>query len=505
MRRQIGLGLIFAFGLSGTSWAIDPIDTDELVREVTAGKLRNHLEALQAIAAKNDNNRALGTSGYRRSVEYAMNNMVNAGLDVRVQPFTANLFEENSPPRLVQLQPNREAYEANLDFATMTYSGADDVSTPLALARGIRIPPSDTVSSDSGCSPDDFRSNVAGKVVLIQRGTCTFFEKARNAQRAGAVGAIIFNEGQEGRQEVLNGTLGSELRIPVVGTTFQLGRSLYNTVRNGQDVRVRLAVDSKTTPVDTWNVIGEIEGRVGGQDVVVGAHLDSVEEGPGHNDNGSGTAALLVILEQMAKLDIVPRNTVRFAFWGAEEQGLFGSTHYVTTLGPRALSRIGLNLNFDMLGSPNFVRFVYDGDGSAFGTSGPTGSDEIEQVFKDFFESRGLKSAPTEFDGRSDYLAFIENGIPAGGLFSGAEGVKTERQARIYGGRAGRAYDPCYHQACDDISNLSDESLSKMGKAAAHTVLTFAMTREDIRGAAAPAMAAAAAAAAEYRGPNLVR
>lgn len=102
-----------------------------------------------------------------------MNKMVNAGLDVRVQPFTANLFEENSPPRLVKLQPNRQTYEANVDFATMTYSGADDVSTPLALARGIIIPPSDTVSSQSGCDPNHFRSNVAGKVVLIQRGTCT--------------------------------------------------------------------------------------------------------------------------------------------------------------------------------------------------------------------------------------------------------------------------------------------------------------------------------------------
>ena len=507
MRRQIGLGVILAVGLSGSSWAIDPVDTGQLVRAVSAEKIKEHLEALQAQAARHNNTRALGTRGYHESVQYVTNRMMLAGYDVHIQPFTANLFEENSPPRLVQLQPEREVYEEGEDFLTMTYSGAGDASAPIALARGIDIPPGPNPSdSDSGCSPDDFRSNVAGKIALIQRGTCDFFVKARNAQRAGAVGAIIFNEGQEGRQDVINGTLGQELRIPVVGTTFDLGRDLYNAVRDGEDVRVRLAVDSTTTPVETVNVFGEKLGRVDNQAVVVGAHLDSVEEGPGMNDNGSGTATLLTILEQMARLDITPRNTVRFAFWGAEEQGLFGSTHYVNSLSARELGRIGLNLNFDMLGSPNFVRFVYDGDGSAElpgSIPAPPGSDVIEEVFRDFFRSRDLRSAPTAFDGRSDYLPFVQAGIPAGGLFSGAEDIKTERQARIYGGRAGRAYDPCYHQACDDVSNPSDEALTQMGKAAAHAVLTFAMTREDVREGARARVATKIDA--DYRGPRLVR
>jgi Zn-dependent M28 family amino/carboxypeptidase len=127
---------------------------------------------------------------------------------------------------------------------------------------------------------------------------------------------------------------------------------------------------------------------------------------------------------------------------------------------------------------------VYDGDGSAFGATGPNGSARVEQVFLDYFASQGLATEPTEFDGRSDYFAFINNGIPAGGLFTGAEGIKSAEEAAIYGGTAGIAYDPCYHQACDDIDNLSDDALDQMSDAIAHATLTFASTTSAINGTA---------------------
>ena len=218
--------------------------------------------------------------------------------------------------------------------------------------------------------------------------------------------------------------------------------------------------------------------------VLVGAHLDSVPEGPGINDNGSGSAAILETALQMAELDIAPTNRVRFAFWGGEEDGLIGSDYYVSQLDARALKQHAVNLNFDMVGSPNFVRFVYDGDGSAFGVTGPNGSARVEQVFLDYFASQGLATEPTEFDGRSDYFAFINNGIPAGGLFTGAEGIKTADEAAIYGGTAGAAYDPCYHAACDDIDNLSNTALDQMSDAIAHSTLTFAMTTSAVNGTA---------------------
>ena len=126
-----------------------------------------------------------------------------------------------------------------------------------------------------------------------------------------------------------------------------------------------------------------------------------------------------------------PNNTVRFAWWGAEESGLVGSTNYVAGLSQAQRDNIALYLNFDMIGSPNYVRFVYDGNGDV-GPAGPAGSAAIEDFFVDFYAARGLASEPTAFDGRSDYGPFIAAGvdIPAGGLFTGAEGIKTLAQAR---------------------------------------------------------------------------
>jgi Zn-dependent M28 family amino/carboxypeptidase len=504
------LAAFAATGLAGEASARDRINTERLVGAVNAEKIEQHLQRLQRIASRNGNTRALGTPGYTASVHYVVNRMSRAGYRVRVQPFTANLFEENAPPELEQVTPTPTTYVAETDFTTMTYSASSPVggvTAPLVPTNDIQIPPGPTPSSsNSGCEAADFPAETAGAIALIQRGTCTFEQKAQNAFAAGAVGAIIFNEGQPGRTELLGGTLGNPQQIPVVGTTFALGEDLYADTQAGP-VTMRLEVDATTTPVQTWNVLAEKRGKVNDHDVVVGAHLDSVPEGPGINDNGSGTAAILTVAEEISRLKIKPRNTLRFAFWGAEEAGLFGSNHYVATLSDERFENLELNLNFDMVGSRNFVRFVYDGDGDAFGTAGPPGSDVIEEVFVEHFRRRGLVSDPTAFDGRSDYFAFIQAGVPAGGLFSGAEGIKTPREQRRYGGLAGVAYDECYHEACDNILNVNRQALRQFGKAAAHAVLYFGMTRDDIRppAAAAARVASAAARAADYRGPHLVR
>jgi Zn-dependent M28 family amino/carboxypeptidase len=180
-----------------------------------------------------------------------------------------------------------------------------------------------------------------------------------------------------------------------------------------------------------------------------------------------------------------PENTMRFAWWSAEESNLIGSNAYVAAISQEEFDRIALNLNFDMIGSPNYVRFVYDGDNSSFPagvdgvTAGPPGSGEIEQLFRDYFSSQGLPSAATPFNGRSDYGPFIANGIPAGGLFTGAEGIKTAEQAAIYGGTAGIQYDPCYHQACDTKANNSNTILHQNADAIAHMAHIFALRDLD--------------------------
>lgn len=179
---------------------------------------------------------------------------------------------------------------------------------------------------------------------------------------------------------------------------------------------------------------------------------------------------------------MVPKNRVRFAFWGGEEAGLIGSDYYVSQLSAGQVKDHAVNLNFDMVASPNFARYVYDGDGSALGTKGPNGSGVVEQGLSGLLQVPGLPVAPTEFDGRSDYLGFIDNGIPAGGLFTGAEDLKTEAEAAVFGGTAGAPLDKCYHQECDTIKNLHTGVLEEMSDATAHTTLAFAMTPSAVNG-----------------------
>jgi Zn-dependent M28 family amino/carboxypeptidase len=182
----------------------------------------------------------------------------------------------------------------------------------------------------------------------------------------------------------------------------------------------------------------------------------------------------------MAKVE--PRNQVRFAWWAAEESGLVGSNFYVANLTQEEQDDIALYLNFDMVGSPNHVFFVYDGDGSDFGLVGPPGSDAIEAFYEDFYADQGQPSAATAFSGRSDYQAFINVGIPAGGLFTGAEGIKTPEEAATWGGTAGDQYDPCYHLACDTFDNVNLHALDVNSDAIAASVLQYAMNTEAVNG-----------------------
>ena len=215
---------------------------------------------------------------------------------------------------------------------------------------------------------------------------------------------------------------------------------------------------------------------------MVGAHLDSVNEGPGIQDNGSGSAAILETALQMAK--VKPRNKVRFAWWGAEESGLVGSTYYVNNLSQEELDAVTLYLNFDMIGSPNYVFHVYDGDDSdGVGAGpGPDGSAQIEELFESFYTTAGEPFKGTDFSGRSDYGPFIAVGIPAGGLFTGAEGIKTPEEAALWGGTAGEQYDPCYHLACDTFDNVSLYALDVNADAVAYATLQYAMNTEAING-----------------------
>ncbi len=472
-------------------------DSSALRAAVTVEGIRAHQQAFQVIANNNGGVRVAGTAGHDDSATYVHDLLVGAGYIVSYQPFNFDFFQELTPAILEQTAPGSVSYTYSVDFLTMDYSGSGNV-TAAVQAVDLLLPP--TGGSTSGCDgaftevgaggfgnivsdpggPDDFAGFTPGRIALIQRGTCTFHLKALNAQAAGAVGVIIFNEGNTpAREPLFGGTLGGPgINIPVVSVSFAFGTALNDLIPSG--LTLHMVTDTISEPRTTNNVIAETPGGRTDRVVVVGAHLDSVPEGPGIQDNGSGSAAILEIALQMAALHITPRNQVRFIWFSAEEEGLLGSDYYVSQLTTRQMKDIAVMLNFDMIGSPNPVRFVYDGDGSGTGTVGPNGSDVVEDVFLDYFGS--MPTEPTAFDGRSDYGPFIAVGIPAGGLFTGAEGIKTPEEAAIYGGTAGVAYDHCYHQACDDFDNIDLTALDQMSDAAAHAVLTFAMTTSAVNG-----------------------
>jgi Zn-dependent M28 family amino/carboxypeptidase len=461
------------------AFAIDNVNTKKLRKAVTVSGILQHERAFQRIANNNDGTRASGTPGYTASANYVVKKLRKAGYKVKRQTFTFPFFDELAPAELSELTPNAR----DIESATFTYSGSGTVEGPVIPTNDIVIPPTAASSSTSGCEASDFPAPPSGDAIaLIQRGTCTFEDKVTNARAAGYEAVIIFNEGQPGRQELLEGTLGTPQSTPAIGISFADGQTLYEETQDGP-VTARVVTSTVNEDRETQNIIADSpKGKIKGQTIVVGAHLDSVTAGPGINDNGSGSSTILEIAEQLAALKYTKKlqRQVRFAFWGAEELNLLGSQYYVDSLTDAQRAKIYANLNFDMLGSPNYVRFVYDGDGSDTPDAGPPGSDAIEDIFTNYFDSKGLASEPTAFDGRSDYGPFIAVGIPAGGLFSGAEGIKTAEEAATYGGTAGVAYDKCYHQACDTINNLNSKALSELGDAAAHATLTLALSKTGL-------------------------
>jgi Zn-dependent M28 family amino/carboxypeptidase len=450
----------------------------KLLECVTLEGVREHQAQFQKIADANDDpfypgTRAAGTEGYAESVEYVAGLLREAGYRVTLDEFQ---FEFIFPAVLEQLTPVQATYETG----AFTGSGTGDVTGPVIPVDINLTPPR---ASTSGCEPADFAGldfTGPNDIALIQRGTCTFADKAVNAEAAGAEAVIIFNQGNDPtRLDLIVGTLEpAEVNIPVVGASFDNGVAL---AQPGSTAHVR--VDPTETRTDV-NVIAELPGKNPDNVVMAGAHLDSVTAGPGINDNGSGSAALLETALMMAK--VKPQNTVRFAWWGAEELGLIGSTAYVEGLSAAERDRIALYLNYDMVGSPNYIFMVYDADQSTFsppaGVPIPAGSTAIEDLYESYYTLIGEPYDDTQFSGRSDYQAFIEAGIPSGGLFTGAEVVKTAEQAAIWGGTAGEQFDPCYHEACDTLDNVNLHALEVNSDLIAFAQLTFAYSTESVNG-----------------------
>ena len=427
--------------------------------------MMGHLTKLQEIANAHDGNRALGTAGYDASVDYVANALRDKGFDVQTPEFEVRLPFADEP----KLTVGDATIEAKpLQFTVGTPD--EGVSGPLVAAP---------VDDSPGCTASDYDGlPVKGAIVLVNRGTCQFSVKQAVAAERGAVALIVANH-EDGDE--MGGTLGekSNPKIPVLSVTKASGDRLRGAPG---DTTLRLKAGVRVE--HTRNVIAQTKTGSTADVVMVGAHLDSVPEGPGVNDNGSGVAAVLETALQLGPSPPV-QNAVRFGFWGAEELGLRGSDNYVQSLSVDQLKDIALYLNFDMLGSPNPGYFTYDGDQSAApdpreaNPRVPEGSAGIERTFVVYLKDAGKTAQDTSFEGRSDYDGFTKAGVPAGGLFSGAEEKMTRGQADLWDGKADEPFDPNYHKDTDTLDHIDRRAMEINGAGVADVVGIYA---QDQRG-----------------------
>ena len=391
---------------------------------IDAAGVSAHLRSLGDIAAGAGGTRASGTPGDRPSVDYIADRLRASGYAVTLRPVRFPYFSESRPPVAGPLRPVSE-------LVTGRYSGAGRVR-----ARVREVP--------RGCRAGGYRRLRRGEIALIGYPVCRYRVAARRAQAAGASALVLASPGRPRAGTLIR----PGIRIPVVFTTIRGARKL---LRRGTVTVDVAAVNERRT---SHNVIAE--RGTGRRLVMAGGHLDSVPEGAGLNDNGSGVAALLEIAEEVAAAPPAGA-TVRFGFWAAEEWGLFGSDHYVRTLPAAERRRLRLYLNLDMVGSPNAVPFFY-------------GTRRVRAVLR-----RELRpSVRTRLSGVSDDGAFLRKRVPSGGYYTGSTERKTPRQARRFGGRAGRELDPCYHRACDAAGNVDVGSVVRIGRASLRVLRRFA-------------------------------
>ncbi|ORY19687.1 aminopeptidase-like protein Y [Clohesyomyces aquaticus] len=418
---------------------------------ITTEGLMGNLQKLDSIAKTNGGNRAFGFPGYAASVEYILSRTKDSSNFITwTQDFPA-LF--NGVTSIKFTVANQSYYVLGLQYSPST--SAEGVTAPLVLGA----------SGDAGCTAEGYASlDVKGKIVLVERGACpdgtTLAGRIRPAAAAGAVSVIIYNNVET---PITGGTLSSPDPVKFVPGGFinqADGLALAAKITSGQQVEAYFQQTQVFETRITQNVFTETISGDPNNIIMLGAHLDSVQAGPGINDDGSGTSLILELKTALEKFTV--KNKVRFAWWGAEENGLLGSKYYTSHLNTSEASSILTYLNFDMVSRGYFG--VFDGDGSTHGLAGPPGSDVIEKIFLEDMTSKGINVTAARFTGGSDYASFMSIGKPVGGLHTGT-GVEQ---------------DPCYHQACDTINNPNPNTLTVNAKAAAHVLSILATKGQDI-------------------------
>jgi Zn-dependent M28 family amino/carboxypeptidase len=390
-----------------------------------------NLDALQAIAEANGGNRAFGLPGYAASVDYIVSQTKNASnFRTWVQDFPALFNKVES----IKFSVSNTSYH----IIGLSYS-------PSTTPEGLTLPLVLGASGPEGCTNAAYDGlDVKGKIVLVQRGTCpdgtTLAGRVKPAAAAGAAAVIIYSDVTS---PVTGGTLSKpnpEEYVPSGYINKEDGEPLVAKMRAGETIEAYFQQTQTVETKITQNIISETIDGDPDNVVMLGAHLDSVQAGPGINDDGSGSTLILEIKKALEKFRT--KNRVRFAWWGAEENGLLGSKYYTENLNASEANKILTYLNFDMVSRGYFG--IFDGDGSTYNLTGPPGSAAIEKLFVEDMTKKGINVTAARFTGGSDYQSFMNIGKPVGGLHTGT-GVEQ---------------DPCYHQECDTIDNPNPTTLT---------------------------------------------
>jgi len=415
------------------------VDSEKLQESITQESLLARAKELYEIAKLGEDEynhptRVIGSKGHLGTLKYIYETLSKLGdyYTLSTQPFpavTGQIFE-------ARLVLDQDVIDMAIPMSlTPPTKHKEPVHGDLVLVKNV------------GCKAEDYPAEVAGNIAFILRGECPFGTKSALAGKAGAAAAVVYNY-EEGNSP---GTLGTP--SPDHVATFSIGGAdaapFVAKLKKGENVEVIAYIDAVVSSIMTDNIIAQTKEGDPDNCVMLGGHSDSVAEGPGINDDGSGSLSLLEVATQLTNFRV--NNCVRFAWWAGEEEGLLGSDYYVNELPADENKKIRLFMDYDMMGSPNFAYQIYD----ARNDVNPVGSQELRDLYVDWYTAHGLNYTFIPFDGRSDYDGFIRNGIPGGGIATGAEVIKTKAEAAMFGGQAGIPYDPCYHQLCDDVSNVN--------------------------------------------------
>ncbi|KAH7068446.1 hypothetical protein FB567DRAFT_615176 [Paraphoma chrysanthemicola] len=451
MKRAIFVATVLSGFLQDSAVGASKSDLtpEKLSTAIEQNGLKQNLRVLDEIGKRNNGNRAFGTRGYAQSSDYVLSQISTKNdKDFRTwtQPFN-HTYEETRDISVTG--PDGE----NVEVLSLMYNNPTPIPDG-ATGELVAVPVDDV--RGSGCFEDQWTGlNVTGRLALVKRGTCSISDKLKIAKNLGALGVILFHNTNSTPNSATLSAANIGLLSPTGLVSLSTGEAWRTRLANNETLTVTLVVDSVSETRLSWNVFSETREGDPNNIIMLGAHLDSVQAGPGINDDGSGVTAQIEIIKALRGFRGI-RNKIRFAFWGAEEPGLVGSLFYTQSLAPSDADKIRFYFNYDMIGSPEPVYGIYAGNNP--------GDKVGAQILLDYLVAKGKPAYFGSFGTGSDYVGFLELGIPSSGIHTGG-GVPA---------------DPCYHLACDTYENINWEALTLNTMAAAKAAASMALSVKGV-------------------------